>query len=157
MYRSPSSDSPLVVTAVSAVVTAFHRLTGQVAWRVALSPEERAWATRCEIVGDRVFTVHFRRENREGLFHAGAESARLTALDYGTGAVLFSVPLAVNLWTPTLLVDRELVFIADGGVLHCVSATDGTGLWRAKLPEAEPGMVPIGLAVPGASAQADAR
>jgi outer membrane protein assembly factor BamB len=157
MYRAPPPESPLVIAAVSAVVTAFHRTTGQVAWKVTLSPTMQTWMSRCIVAGDRVYVVHFMQGVAQGMFETGVQASALTALDYHSGAMLFCVRLSTNMWSPTLLLDGGQLFVADGRYLFAVDVVNGQGQWVKEIPEVGPNNVPIALALPGAAAQGDAR
>jgi len=129
MYREAPAPASVVVTAFNHHVIAMSTKDGKELWRTNVP----GVPIRVTIVSDRVVAL--------------GES--LSCLDLATGERLWRADVGRGV----LLVTTSQVFVSTSGALTCVSLADGKILWRNDLPGT--GYGAAGLAVPGASEQAD--
>lgn len=162
MYRAPELDlRHLVVTAVSGFVVARDRRTGARVWQQTFHSEQK-WATRLCVHDGRVVVYgHGAMVGGEGFLEVRANTSVLACFDYGTGSHLWSHRVKEEVYAPTLLVDEDQIFVADGNTLACFSLHDGRPLWR-DVVEGAVGVqshlrVPVAVALPDVAAQADQR
>ena len=132
MYRGqPRHAHPLVVTAFRGVVIAVDTSSGRETWRASLGG---VGAVRLHVDEHRVIALGV---------------SKMLVLDYTTGETIARVPVGGK----TLLVDGDVAYLSDDGVVIAVDLVAGFVLWRNELPGT--GYGPAALATPVASAQGD--
>lgn len=132
MYRSPSNAPPLVVTAFGGFVVALRTEDGLEEWRQRLGGA----TVRIDVTTERV---------------VAAAGGKIVVLDYATGEIQRTIPVAGEV--STLLVVGSRVLVSQSGVMVCVDLEEGRELWRNELPGTGYGAAAIG--VPGRTVQAD--
>jgi outer membrane protein assembly factor BamB len=135
MYRAPQPP-PLVFTAFCSRVFALERRTGRPVWAQRFASWSSGLTPRLCAVNDRVYVL----------------GSGLACLDAASGTVIWQVDVPAALTGGTLLVDGDLIFVADQGEAACF-ATSGHLLWHH--PFTGEGVGIVALAVAGAAAQAD--
>lgn len=135
MYRAPQ-PAPLVFAAFRGRVFALERRTGRPAWAQRFERWSSGLTTRLCAVDDRVYVLGW----------------GLACLDAASGTIIWQADIPGALSGGTLLVDGDLIFVADQGEVACF-ATSGHLLWHH--PFTGEGSGVVSLAVAGAAAQAD--
>jgi hypothetical protein len=137
MYRSHAApDRSLLVTAFGGRVFGLERGNGQIRWETKVDA-----SSAVEIfLGDGIVIA--------------ASLSLLAFIDYATGAIRTSVPLAGSqTGRPTMLVDGEHVYVGSGGEVSCYTLHGNKVWWQ---PFTGKGIWDVALGLPGNVRQADA-
>jgi outer membrane protein assembly factor BamB len=131
------ADDPILVIGIGDSVLGLDRRSG-----------ERRWVAKD--LGSGV-TVEIQVDEARVFAVVGQE---LTLLDYQTGAVLGRVTLPTPApYRPTMLSDRDHLYVACGGEVACVHIATGRVLWHDNLKGF--GIRSVALGLPGRVRQSD--
>ena len=124
--EAPADTAPIVVVASEESVSGYDKYTGQLLWH---TPLDGSTLNSPDLV------IHGH------VVLVATNTSKLFCLEYATGAVRWSAPLAksnVQAPQPRIVVHDGHAFVAGHGSLECISLL-GEPRWRVKLPDAGTG------------------